>query len=458
MTWGFVTCGPNEALVISGCCYSKPLLVPGGRAFIWPTIQRIQRICLNTMTLIVDSPTVYTSQGVPISVTGIAQVKIQGQNEEMLLAACEQFLGKTEEEIQHIALVTLEGHQRAIMGSMTVEEIYKDRKKFSKQVFEVASSDLVNMGITVVSYTLKDIRDEEWIYFTKKQVVNEESKTSPQRVVQKTYVRKVPTGYLKSLGMARTAEVKRDARIGEAEARADAQIKAAIAEEQRMASVFLNDTEIAKAKRDFELKKAAYDVEVQTKNAEAELAYELQAAKTKQKIKEEQMQILVVERTQQIAVQDQEMQRREKELEATVRRPAEAEKYKLEKLAEADHNRIILEAQAQAEAVRLKGEAEAFAIEAKAKAEAEQMAKKADAFKEYKEAAMIDMFLDVLPKVAAEVAAPISQTKKITMVSTGSGEIGAAKLTGEVLDIVNKVPQLVKNLTGVDIAKNIHAA
>lgn len=77
------------------------------------------------------------------------------------MAACEQFLGRKEAEIRHIALVTLEGHQRAIMGSMTVEEIYKDRKKFSKQVFEVASSDLVNMGITVVSYTLKDIRDEE---------------------------------------------------------------------------------------------------------------------------------------------------------------------------------------------------------------------------------------------------------------------------------------------------------
>lgn len=119
------------------------------------------RISLNTMTLQVESPCVYTSQGVPISVTGIAQVKIQGQNEDMLLTACEQFLGKPESEIQHIALVTLEGHQRAIMGSMTVEEIYKDRKKFSKQVFEVASSDLVNMGITVVSYTLKDIRDEE---------------------------------------------------------------------------------------------------------------------------------------------------------------------------------------------------------------------------------------------------------------------------------------------------------
>lgn len=121
----------------------------------------IYRISLNTMTLQVESPCVYTSQGVPISVTGIAQVKIQGQNEDMLLTACEQFLGKPESEIRHIALVTLEGHQRAIMGSMTVEEIYKDRKKFSKQVFEVASSDLANMGISVVSYTIKDIRDEE---------------------------------------------------------------------------------------------------------------------------------------------------------------------------------------------------------------------------------------------------------------------------------------------------------
>ncbi|GLV42738.1 Flotillin 1 [Carabus blaptoides fortunei] len=433
MTWGFVTCGPNEALVVSGCCYAKPLLVPGGRAFVWPTIQQVQRISLNTMTLQVESPTVYTSQGVPISVTGIAQVKIQGQNEEMLLAACEQFLGKPESEIRHIALVTLEGHQRAIMGSMTVEEIYKDRKKFSKQVFEVASSDLVNMGITVVSYTLKDIRDEE-------------SRDS------------INQGYLRSLGMARTAEVKRDARIGEAEARCDATIKEAIAEEQRMASRFLNDTEIAKAQRDFELKKAAYDCEVQTKKAEAELAYELQAAKTKQRIKEEQMQIKVVERTQEIAVQDQEIQRREQELEATIRRPAEAEKYKLEKLAEANRNRVVLEAEAESEAIRLKGDAEAYAIQAKAKAEAEQMAKKAEAFKEYKEAAMIDMFLDTLPKVAAEVAAPLSQAKKITMVSSGQGEIGAAKLTGEVLNIVTRVPDLVKSLTGVDIIKSVHAA
>ena len=118
-------------------------------------------ISLNTMTLSITSPKVYTQQGVPISVTGIAQVKIQGQNMDMLRAACEQFLGKTEEEIKHVAQETLEGHQRAIMASMSVEEIYKNRKKFSKKVFEVASSDLVDMGFTVVSYTIKDISDEE---------------------------------------------------------------------------------------------------------------------------------------------------------------------------------------------------------------------------------------------------------------------------------------------------------
>lgn len=425
MAFGFVTCGPNEAMVISGCCYSKPLLVPGGRTFVWGCLQRCQRISLNTMTLQVDSQRVYTSQGVPISVTGIAQVKIQGQNEEMLLAACEQFLGKSEEEIRQVALETLEGHQRAIMGSMTVEEIYKDRKKFSDQVFSVASSDLINMGITVVSYTLKDVRDEE--------------------------------GYLRALGMARTAEVKRDARIGEAEAKRDGAINEAIAEEERMASRLQNDAEIAKAQRDFQLKKAAYDMEVETKRAEAEMAYQLQAAKSRQRIKEEAMQVSVVERTQQIQVMEQEILRREKELEAKVRQPAAAEKYKMERLAEANRNRKVMEAQARAEAIQLKGEAEAFAVEARAKAEAEQMGKKAEAWREYKEAAIVDMMLETLPKVAAEVAAPLTQTHKIRMVAGGNGEVGVAKLTRELLAVVAEVPTLVSSMTGVDIRKGVAA-
>ncbi|KAL3870451.1 hypothetical protein ACJMK2_038516 [Sinanodonta woodiana] len=423
---GFETCGPNEVMVVSGCCHSRSLFIPGGRVFVWPGIQKLQRMNLNTMTLAIESPMVYTKQGTAISVTGIAQVKIQGQNEEMLASACELFLGKSESEVRKVAQETLEGHQRAIMGNMTVEEIYKDRKKFSKQVFDVASSDLVNMGIAVVSYTLKDIRDDE--------------------------------GYLKALGMKRTAEVQRDAKIGEAEASRDSGIKEAIAEERRMASRYANDIEIAKAQRDFELKKASYDMEIQTKKAQSELAYELQAAKTKQRIKEETMMVQVIERTQQIQLQEQEIIRREHELEAQVRKPADAERYRLEKLAEANKNRIILEAEAEAEALRVRGEAEAFAIEAKAKAEAEQMAKKADAWKDYQDAAMVDMILETLPKIAAEIAAPLSQAKKITMVSSGKGDVGAAKLTGEVLSIMEKLPSVVESLTGINIQKNIKQA
>ncbi|KYO29919.1 flotillin-1 [Alligator mississippiensis] len=417
----FFTCGPNEAMVVSGFCRSPPVMVAGGRVFVLPCIQQIQRISLNTLTLNVKSEKVYTRHGVPISVTGIAQVKIQGQNKEMLAAACQMFLGKTESEITHIALETLEGHQRAIMAHMTVEEIYKDRQKFSEQVFKVASSDLVNMGISVVSYTLKDIHDDQ--------------------------------DYLHSLGKARTAQVQKDARIGEAEAKRDAGIREAKAKQQKLSAQYLNEIEMAKAQRDYELKKAAYDIEVNTRKAESDLAYQLQVAKTKQKIEEQKMQVLVVERAQQINLQEQEIIRRERELEATIKKPAEAERYRLEKLAEAERSQLIMQAEAEAESVRVKGEARAFAIEAKARADAEQVAKKAEAFRQYSDAAMADMLLQRLPEVAEEISRPLSSVQRVTLVSSGDGAVGAAKLTGEVLGILDKLPDTVEKLTGISISQ-----
>lgn len=418
---GFETCGPNEAMVVSGCFHARPVMVPGGSIWVWPIVQQLQRISLNTMTLQIHSTEVCTAQGVPISCIGVAQVKIQGQSQEMLANACMQFLGKSENQIRGIALETLEGHQRAIMGTMTVEEIYQDRKKFAKNVFEVASSDLVQMGITVVSYTLKDIKDKE--------------------------------GYLAALGRSRTAQVHRDAKIGEAKAKRDAGIKEAIANQERLKVRYEKDTEIAQAKRDFELKKAAYDIEVETRRAESEMAYQQQAAISKQAIKEAEMQVIIEERSKEIQVQDQEILRREKELMAQIKKPAEAEKYRLETIAQAERNKVVLEAEANAEAIRMRGEAQAYAIEAKAKAEAEQMVKKADAWKDYQEAAMVDMVLQMLPKVAAEVAAPLSRAKKVTMISSGDGDVGAAKLTGEVIDVIAKLPEMVENLTGVNISK-----
>uniref|UniRef100_A0A8D3C2K6 Flotillin n=1 Tax=Scophthalmus maximus TaxID=52904 RepID=A0A8D3C2K6_SCOMX len=407
----YVMCPPPLSLFLPGFGRSPPLMIAGGRVFVLPCIQQIQRQ-INSLSPTLPPP----NFSFPVSI----QVKIQGQNKEMLATACQMFMGKSEAEISNIALETLEGHQRAIIAHLTVEEIYQDRKKFSEQVFKVASSDLVNMGIGVVSYTLKDVHDDQ--------------------------------DYLHSLGKARTAQVQKDARMGEAQYKRDAVIREAHAMQEKVSAQYKNEIEMAKSQRDYELKKAAYDYEVNTKKAESEMAYQLQVAKTKQRIEEETMQVQVVERTQQITLQVQEIIRKERELEAKVKKPAEAEKYRLEKLAEA-HLKLIMEAEAEAESIKIKGDAEAFAIEAKGRAEAEQMTKKAEAFKQYEEGAMVDMLLEKLPLIAEEISRPLSQAQKITMVSSGGSEVGAAKLAGEVLDIMTRLPMAVEKLTGVNISQ-----
>ena len=336
----------------------------------------------------------------------------------MLRAAVEQFIDKEPQEIEDVAMSTLEGHQRGIMGSMTVDEIYKDRKKFSQKVYDQASSDLFNMGIQIISYTLKDIKDED--------------------------------RYMVSLGMARTAEIQRDARIGEAQANTEAQIETALAEETRLASKLLNDTEIERYKRDFELKKAVYDTEVEMARAEAEMAYKLQESIVKQKIKEETMTTDIIERMKLIEVAEQEVARRQCELDAKIRRPAEAEKYRCEAMAVANKQKTTLEASGVAEGLMMKGESDSFSLEVTGKADAEVMAMKADAWKEYQKAAKLSLWLEALPKVAAEVAAPMSQVNGITMVGFPDSDqsLGPARLTGEVLEIMEKMPDAVSQFTG----------
>uniref|UniRef100_A0A4W4GQD3 Flotillin n=1 Tax=Electrophorus electricus TaxID=8005 RepID=A0A4W4GQD3_ELEEL len=369
-------------------------MIAGGRVFVLPCIQQIQRISLNTLTLNVKSDKVYTRHGVPISVTGIAQVKIQGQNKEMLAAACQMFMGKTEAEISQIALETLEGHQRAIIAHLTVEEIYQDRKKFSEQVFKVASSDLVNMGIGVVSYTLKDVHDDQ--------------------------------GYLNSLGKARTAQVQRDARIGEAQYKRDAVIREAHATQEKVSAQYKNEIEMAKAQRDYELKKAAYDAEINTKKAESEMAYQLQVAKTKQRIEEETMQVQVVERMQQITLQEQEITRKEMELEAKVKNT------RMEPWWTCCWRNCLWSAHAAVHPAH----------------DPQHVPRTAEQVAEGTEACCVF-------QMAEEVSKPLGAAQKITMVSSGSSEVGVAKLTGEVLDIMTRLPQTVEKLTGVNISQVI---
>ena len=404
--------------------------------FVLPIIQMAQMLSLEVMTLPVNTARVYTKEGVSVSVDGIAQVKV-GRSEDAIRTAAEQFLGKSVTEIAEVALQTLEGQQRAILGTMTVEDIYRDRVTFAEQVRDVAATDMTSMGLEIVSFSIRDIQDEQ--------------------------------GYLEALGVRRTAEVKRDAAIGAAEAERDAGIKEAQADQQRQAAKFAADTAIALSERDFQTEKAAYDQEVNARRAEAELAYPLQEAKTRQRIRAEESQVEVVERQKQIEVQEQEVARREKELDATVRRPAAADRYKLETLAEGERARVVAEARAEAEAIKLRGEADASAIVARGQAEAEAiraqglaeaeaMTKKADAWKEYGQAAMIQQLFESLPQVASAVAQPLAKTDSIVVISNGgeSGAgAGASKVTQDVSNTIAQLPALVEALTGVDLISTL---
>ncbi len=438
--------GPNQVMIISG--WKRKLrgkdghveatgfrIRKGGGAFIFPLVERVDVMSLEVMTLDFTTPEVYTKPGVPIVVDGVAQVKIRG-DESSIRTAAEQFLGKTVDQIKEIALQTVEGHLRAIIGTLTVEEIYRNRDQFAGSVQDVAVGDLANMGLEIVSFTLKDIRDSH--------------------------------GYLEALGKPKTAEVKRDALIAQAEADRDANIRSAQARRAGEVAKYEAETKIAQADRDYKAKKAEFDASVNLKRAEADLAYDIQKNKTSQELKREEVQIQVVEKEQQVVVQEREIQRREKELEATVKRQADAERYRVETEAAAQKAKSELEAGGVAEATRQKGRAQADVIKftgvseaevtaVKGSAEAQAMEKKAASFKQYNEAAVLDILVKVLPEIAHAVAAPLAKTGSITMVSTGGEGTGASKLTADVTRIMAELPAVVEGLSGVDLRKLVAA-
>merc|ERR1711937_190433 len=408
------TVGPNRALIVSGgCCGStSKKTVVGGWAWAWWLVTDVQRLSLEVMTLNPICENVETAQGVPLTVTGVAQVKIM-KNPELLHTASEQFLGKKEHEIKSTVLQTLEGHLRAILGTLTVEEVYKDRDQFASLVREVAAPDVGRMGIEILSFTIKDVYDN--------------------------------VDYLASLGKSQTAAVKRDAEIGVAQANRDAGIREAECEKAAMDVKYNTDTKIEDNSRAFKLQKANFDKEVNTAKAEAQLAYELQAAKINQKIRNEEIQIQVVERRKQIEIEEQEIRRKEKELMSTVKLPAEAEAYKVQTIAEGKRTQTVESARAEAERVRLIGASEARAIEAVGRAEAEKMRMKASAYKQYGDAAIMSLVLDALPQIAAEVAAPLAKTDEIVLLG------GSDRTTSEVNKLVSQLPPAISALTGVDL-------
>ncbi len=446
------TVGPDEALIVTGSYLgsknvhtddsgNRIKIIRGGGTFVFPVFQQAQPLSLLSSKLEVTTPEVYTEQGVPVMADGTAIIKIGGSISEIATAA-EQFLGKSKEDRENEAKEVLEGHLRSILGSMTVEEIYKNRDLFSQEVQRVASEDLSKMGLVIVSFTIKDVRDSN--------------------------------GYLESLGKPRIAQVKRDADIATVEAEKETRIKNAEASKEAQKAEIERATEIAEAEKENQLKVAEYRLEQDRAKAQADQAYELQTARSKQEVTEQEMQIQIIERQKQIELEEKEILRREKQYDSEVKKKADADRYAIEQTAEAekarhfaeadaekyrietkataDAEKVRLDGQAKADSSRAQGESEAEIIRMKGLAEAEAKRKIAEAFNEYGEAAILDMVIRMIPDYAKEVAGPLSNIDKITVVDTGGGEGGGAnKVTSYATDLMSTLQETLKETSGINV-------
>ena len=443
----YIKVPPNQAAVISG--RSRTLgdgttvgyrLVRGGATLIFPFLEKVDYLSLNVLMVPLSTTRAYTGQGVPVSVKAVANVKIKG-DDESLRAAAERFLGMKPEEFHRLVFQTLEGHLRAILGTLTVEEINNDRLSFAQKLTTEAAGDLEKMGIGLDALTIQEISDEE--------------------------------GYLDALGKRRTAEVQRDAEIGEAEAKRDSKIKASLAMQEGEKIKLESEALIAASTRETEVKRAKFMAEIQREKATSEQAGPLAEAKARQEVVAEEVRIERIRTQEHIAVQEQEVLRREKELEATVVKKAEADRRAAVLRAQGEQEAAILAAEgrkqamiaaaeAESEKLRREGQGRASAIEAEGRAEAEKIRalglaeaekiqaqglaqaktiearglaeataiqKKADAWREFNDAARLQTLLEKLPGIIEAtapalraVAEPLGNIDKVVMIDHGNAD------------------------------------
>jgi len=430
--------GPDEALIAYGRrkLFGKKVrddkgqvesyrIVRGGGTFVWPAWEQYEFLSLKMMTLDIDLVHVYTVQGIPINVKAVAQVKVGGDMPHISKAA-EGFLGYQTEQIRGTIKETVAGHLRGIIGTLTVEELYRDQKRFQDSVRAEAHRDLEGMGFEFKSFTFQEIQDDE--------------------------------GYLNALGQPKIQEALKNARIATANADRDAKIEEEGAREKKEQKRFGVDTEIADAEKELSLKKASIRKEVDVADATAKKAGEMEI------------------KMQNISIADKEVERQKLELNATIRENADARKYEAERDADAQQYTVERQAaaerkrreeaalalkaegqaKAEAEAVQRRqiGLAEAEAIQAKGEAEAEARRLLAEALKLYNEAGLSIEALKVLPEIAAAVSEPLSRAGNTTIISNGGkpgSGTGASKLTEDVIQVLSQVTPIMDQLAGVDL-------
>jgi flotillin len=424
------TAGPNEVMIITGGTTRTVTeadgskrqvgyrIKIGGGALVIPWLESVSILPLDVYTVPLKVENVFTANSVVISAEGQGQVKVKGDEPSIRLAA-EHFLGKGGEAIQIVAQEVIAGYMRAAIGTRTVEEVIRSLEEMAAKVIEGASKDLDRMGLTLLSFSFKEITDEQ--------------------------------GFITALAEPRIAQVQRDAIIAKAEAEKDAMVRTALLKQEGDITKLRTEEEVLEATAKFEIKRATQQAEVNEKRAQADVSYDKQRFQLSKDLKTMEADVQLVEKRKAIEVQEQEIVRREKELEATVKRPAEAHSFQARIEAEIEAYRKELEGKGRAAWIRVEGQAQADTIRAKGEAEAVAMTARAESYRRYNQAALVEMFVKVLPEMARAIAEPLSKVEKIIMV--GNGADGISKLTGQVAATVAQMPAVVESLTGVNLTR-----
>ena len=431
---GYLKAPPDTAYIISGM--GKKRILIGKAGWRIPFLERVDKLSLQVMTVDVKtSEAVPTNEFINVMVDGVANVKVSS-DPALLTRAAESLLGMKQNEL--IAMVTqvLEGNMREIVGSVGLKEMVQDRQGVAKKITENVVPDMQKLGIEVVNFNIQNFRDN--------------------------------AGTIENMGIDNVEQIRKNAQIAKANAQRDIAIATAKAQQEANAVKVDADKKIAEQNAELSVQQAEMQVRADTKKAEADAAYSIQQESQRKTIEITRANADIARREKEAELAEKEIALKERQLDADVKKAADAKKYQAEREAEAMLIRRQREAEAQkyealqqaeakkaeADAARYAMEQEAEGIRARGLAEAEAIEKKAEAQKRMGEASIIEMYLSALPEVVKNAAAPLAQTDKIVMYGDGN----SSRLVRDVMNSSNQILEGLKEATGVDLSDLMKSA
>lgn len=425
---GYMKAPPDTAYIISGPFRRKILI--GRAGFRIPFFERVDKISLRVMQVDVKtSEAVPTNEFINVNVDGVANIKVSS-NPELLKKAAESLLGMKQSELISLVTQVLEGNMREIVGSVGLKEMVQDRQGVAKKITENVVPDMEKLGIEVVNFNIQNFKDN--------------------------------AGTIENMGIDNVEQIRKNAQIAKANAQRDIAIATANAEQEANAVKVESQKQIAEQNAALAVQEADMKVKADTKKAEADAAYAIQQENQRKTIEITKANADIARREKEAELAEKEIAIKERQLDAEIRKQADALNYKVAKEAEAELIKRQREAEAmafeavkkaeaqkaQAEALRFAMEQEAEGIRAKGLAEAEAIEKKAEAQKKMGEASVLEMYLEALPEVVKNAAEPLSRTDKIVMYGDGN----SSKLVKDVMSSASQVMEGVKESTGIDIS------